>query len=472
MPNVRFFRHSTRLFRYHVPTSFILLGVSDFLLLMLALYLGLEFRFQGDGWQGSFGSFFPKAILYASVILLSMIGFGVYKRQPGRFIEAVALRLTGAVLLGFIPLALIFYIAPTFFMGRGVLALTGIFSLTFLMATRLYYRKYVGERNTWSKVLVLGAGKGASSIAEAVNSGDLANVNVVGYVELPGESSGKTGIKPLNLNAPLVQYAEEAHVDEIVLAVDDRRAGLPSKELVDCKMSGIDVVHMLTFFERSAGKIRLDMLYPSWLYLSDGFHESVFRRLGKRVFDVGAALFLLPILLPFIVMAMTGIFLESKGKGSIFYSQRRIKQDGEPFKIYKFRSMVVDAEQDGVARWASKDDARITWVGSLLRKARLDEIPQLYNVLKGDMSFVGPRPERPEFVEQLKQKSSYYDERHRVKPGVTGWAQICYPYGESIDDGLAKLEYDLYYVKNYSIFLDLLILLQTAEVVLLGKGAQ
>ena len=471
MSSVRFFRHSTQLFRYYIPTEFILLGVCEYLLLMLALYLGLEFRFRGNIWLESFGSFFPKAILYASIMLGSMIAFGLYQRQPGRFIEAVALRLVGALLLGFIPLALIFYMAPMVFLGRGVLAITGFFSFIFIMASRLFYRKVVKERNMWSRVLVLGSGEGASSILEAVSSRNPQNINILGYVRLPGEVPGKTDISSVTLNEPIVNFAEENRIDEIVLAVSDRRSGLPAKELLDCKMNGIDIVDLLTFFERHEGKIRLDILYPSWLYLSDGFRESVFRRVGKRVFDIGAALFLLPILFPFTLMAAIGIFIENKGKGPVLYSQLRIKQDGKLFRIYKFRSMTVDAEKDGVARWASNNDARITRVGSVLRKARLDEMPQLYNVLKGDMSFVGPRPERPEFVEQLTKKSSYYGERHRVKPGVTGWAQIRYPYGESIDDGLAKLEYDLFYVKNYSIFLDLLIILQTAEVVLLGKGA-
>jgi sugar transferase (PEP-CTERM system associated) len=237
-------------------------------------------------------------------------------------------------------------------------------------------------------------------------------------------------------------------------------------------MSGVDVLNLVSFFERRGGKIRLDMLYPSWLYLSDGFRESTFRRAHKRTFDLALVLLLLPVALPFMLLIALAVFVESGGRGPILYKQTRVQQDGIPFQIYKFRSMVVDAEQGGVARWASKNDARITRVGSVLRKGRLDELPQLFNVLKGDMSFVGPRPERPEFVAQLAEKIPYYEERHRVKPGLTGWAQIRYPYGDSEQDALEKLQYDLYYVKNYSIFLDLLILLQTAEVVVLGKGAQ
>jgi exopolysaccharide biosynthesis polyprenyl glycosylphosphotransferase len=198
----------------------------------------------------------------------------------------------------------------------------------------------------------------------------------------------------------------------------------------------------------------------------------MFRRGSKRALDLAVVLILLPVALPLALIGGLAVYLEEKGKGSIFYSQTRIKADGKPFKIYKFRSMVTDAEKDGVARWASRNDSRVTRVGSLLRKGRLDELPQLFNVLRGDMSFVGPRPERPEFVTKLVESIEYYEERHRVKPGLTGWAQICYPYGDTEKDGLEKLQYDLYYVKNYSIFLDLLIILQTIEVVVLGKGAQ
>ncbi|MCK4704969.1 MAG: TIGR03013 family PEP-CTERM/XrtA system glycosyltransferase, partial [Gammaproteobacteria bacterium] len=238
------------------------------------------------------------------------------------------------------------------------------------------------------------------------------------------------------------------------------------------KMSGINILDLVTFFERRAGKIRLDMLSPSWLYLSEGFSIGTFRRMGKRAFDIFVVLLLLPVALPFMFLVSLAIIIESGGRGPVLYSQTRVKQDGLPFQIYKFRSMATDAEKDGVARWASKNDSRITRVGRIIRKGRLDELPQLFNVLDGDMSFVGPRPERPEFVEKLAETIPYYEERHRVKPGLTGWAQVCYSYGDTEEDSIQKLQYDLYYVKNYSVFLDLFILLQTAEVVMLGKGAQ
>ena len=472
MGTVRFFRHSTQLFRHQIPTEFVLLGIVEFLALIFALYLGLELRFLGDSWQLTIGSFFPKALLYAAVMQMSLIAVGVYQRQPGRFIDVLMLRIGSGLLLGLIPLGVSYYFAPMFFLGRAVLILTTVISFSLISSIRMFYRRVIKERSMWSRILVLGSGDRATLIRQAVTAGDLQGLNIIGYIPMPGDHQQESESDHVILDGTLVKYVEENDIDEIVLAVDERRAGLPSKDLLDCKMSGIDILDLVGFFERRSGKIRLDLLYPSWLYLSDGFRESTFRRAGKRTFDLVIVLLLLPVALPVMMLAVLAISLESGGKGGVLYRQTRVKEDGGTFQIYKFRSMVAGAEQDGVARWAEENDSRITRVGSVLRKGRLDELPQLFNVLKGDMSFVGPRPERPEFVAQLAEKIPYYEERHRVKPGLTGWAQISYPYGNSEEDALEKLQYDLYYVKNFSIFLDLLILLQTAEVVLLGKGAR
>jgi len=473
MGTVRFFRHSTQLLRYHIPTEFILLGLIEFLILFFSLYIGLELRFWGSSWENDFGSLYTKSFLYASVMLMSLLAFGVYQRQAGRFLDVMMLRIASGLLLGLIPLGVSYYIAPMFFLGRGVLAITVAVSFILILAVRLLFRQVVKERNMWSRILVLGSGENANLIREANKAGELSGLNIVGYVVVPGDKHTEDESGLIVLDKPLVQCAEESDIDEIVLAVDDRRlGGLPAKDLLDCKMSGIDILDMVSFFERRTGKIRLDILYPSWLYLSEGFHESTFRSMIKRTFDIAIVLMLLPIALPLMTLTAIAILIESKGRGGILYQQTRVKQDNRPFQIYKFRSMVADAEKDGVARWASKNDSRITRVGAIIRTLRLDELPQLFNVLKGDMSFVGPRPERPEFVETLADKIPFYNERHRVKPGLTGWAQIRFSYGESAEDGREKLQYDLYYVKNFSIFLDLLILLQTAEVVMMGKGAQ
>jgi len=473
MGTVRFFRHSTQLFRYYVPTEFILLGLIEFLVLFFSLYLGLEFRFWGQDWESDLGSFYTKAFLYASVMQVSLLAFGVYQRQAGRFFDVMMLRIASGLLLGLIPLGVSFYFVPTFFLGRGVLAAAVTFSFILISIIRLLFRQVVKERNMWSRILVLGSGEHARLIREADKAGELKGLNIVGYVVVNGDKHTEDDSDLIVLDKSLIECAAEQDVDEIVLAVDDRRQGsIPAKDLLDCKMSGIDILDMVSFFERRTGKIRLDILYPSWLYLSEGFHESTFRSVIKRAFDIAAVLLLLPIALPLMFLSIFAILIESRARGPVLYRQTRVKQDNRPFQIYKFRSMVTDAEKDGVARWASKNDSRVTRVGSIMRALRLDELPQLFNVLKGDMSFVGPRPERPEFVAQLADIIPYYEERHRVKPGLTGWAQIRYPYGSTDDDGLEKLQYDLYYVKNFSIFLDLLILLQTAEVVMLGKGAR
>jgi len=472
MGTVRFFRHSTQLFRYYIPTEFVLLAVIEFLILILSLYLGLEVRFWGSDWKQAIGPIFPKAFVYAGVMQMSLLAFGVYQRQSGRFIDVLVLRIASGLLLGLIPLGVSYYIVPSFFLGRGVLALTVIFSFSLISIIRLSFMQIVKKRNMWTRVLVLGSGAKADLIRHAHKAGELDGLNIFGYVVMQGDTDHEHESDRITLDTTLVRYVEENDIDEIVLAVDDRRrAGLPAKDLLDCKMSGIDILDMVSFFERRTGKIRLDMLNPSWLYLSEGFHESTFRSVLKRLFDIMVVLLLLPVAFPLMLLTALAVFLESRGKGSVLYKQTRITQDGRPFQIYKFRSMVSDAEKDGVARWASKNDSRITRVGSVIRKGRLDELPQLFNVLKGDMSFVGPRPERPEFVAQLAEKIPYYEERHRVKPGLTGWAQISYPYGDTEAGGLEKLQYDLYYVKNFSIFLDLVILLQTAEVVMIGKGA-
>ena len=474
MSTVKLFRHSTKLFRYYIPTEFIVLAVIEFFVLIFSLYLAFEIRFWNvTDWQFNFDNFVQKAIVYAIVLQLSLLAFGVYQRQTGRFINLLALRIASGLLLGLIPLGVSYYFVPTFFLGRGALLLAVVISFLLITIIRLYFRQVIQEENMWTRVLILGAGKKAEMVRAARVSGEINGLNIVAYVAMPGDE-GVLSDNVIKLPESLIHFVEEQDIDEVIIALDDRRTkNFPTKDLIDCKMSGVNVLDLITFFERRAGKVRLDMLNPSWLYLSEGFHvgSGVVRSFGKRALDIISVLILLPIALPIMLFVSLAMIAGNGGRGPVLYSQIRVKQDGLPFKIYKFRSMVTDAEKDG-AQWAKKNDTRITRIGAILRKGRLDELPQLFNVLKGDMSFVGPRPERPEFVENLAANIPYYDERHRVKPGLTGWAQICYSYGDTEEDAIEKLQYDLYYVKNYSVLLDVLILLQTAEVVLLGKGAQ
>ena len=267
-------------------------------------------------------------------------------------------------------------------------------------------------------------------------------------------------------------FTREHNISEIVVAPDERRksegGNVPVDELLDCKLKGVRVTEPLAFIERELLRIEISLLRPSWALFSDGFVYSQLRDIVKKVFDISVALVLLFLAWPFMLLTAAAVYLESGGP--VIYRQTRVGLNGKEFSICKFRSMTQNAEKDGKAVWAQKNDARVTKVGAFIRNTRLDELPQLYNVLKGEMSFVGPRPERPQFVEELKDQIPFYDARHRVKPGLMGWAQLKYPYGASVEDARNKLKYDLYYVKNHSFFLDILIVIQTVEVVLLGKG--
>jgi sugar transferase (PEP-CTERM system associated) len=264
---------------------------------------------------------------------------------------------------------------------------------------------------------------------------------------------------------------ERLGVTEVVVAMDDRRRGFPIRDLLECRLAGVDVTELLTFLERETGRVRLDVLNPSWMIFGQGFRRDPLRLFSSRSLDVLASLAIFVLSAPVMLLTVLAIKLEDGLRAPALYSQKRVGLAGRAFNVYKFRSMRVDAEHDGV-QWARQGDPRVTRVGAVIRKLRLDELPQIFNVLRGHMSFVGPRPERPEFVAELSEKIPYYVQRHSVKPGITGWAQLCYPYGSSEQDALEKLQYDLYYIKNNSLLFDIAILVQTAEVVLLGKGAR
>ncbi|MGA7800612.1 MAG: TIGR03013 family XrtA/PEP-CTERM system glycosyltransferase [Gammaproteobacteria bacterium] len=465
---------TVRLFRHYIPAGFLALGAVEALVFAGSVVAGIALRFGGvlSNAEHSVGPVLPKALTYALVMILSMTALGLYQRGSMHDRSGMALRVTAAFMLGFVPLSIVYYVAPSLFLGRGVLALGSAVALIGILVTRVVFMSATDQANFKRRVLVLGTGQKAGLIRQLRKAGDVHGAVIVGYVRMGAEPSA---VDPqdnvIELDRPLAQYVREQHINEMVVAVDDRRKALPVHDMLDCKMNGVDVVDLLTFFEKETGKVKLDILQPSWMFLSDGFQRGVLRSATKRLFDVLASLVLLPLAFPVMGLVAVAVFWESGGRGPIFFRQVRSGENGVPFEIIKFRSMCIDAEKDGVARWAQRNDSRITRVGGVIRKARLDELPQLFNVLRGEMSFVGPRPERPEFVQQLGHALPYYHERHRVKPGLTGWAQICYQYGSSEEDAFEKLQYDLYYVKNYSIFLDLLILLQTAEVILLGKGA-
>ncbi len=460
-----------RIFRHYIPTSFALLGMIEALILMLSVYLGVSLRHWGDDSAGvDDGMLFSQALLFAVVMLSTMTFMGLYQRHLREGFGGVLLRVAVGLLLGFLLLSIIFYAVPDVAFGRGEFAFSSIIALICMNSVRFIFARLVDEDAGNRRILVLGVGARAMAINNLLRRRtDQRGFTIVGYVKFSGERV-LVEHNIIQHDSTLLELSVNNQVDEIVVAIEDRRKNFPMHEIVDCRMSGIEVVDLLTFFERQTGRVMLDILSPSWLIFSDGFKYGTLRIYSKRIFDIVVSLALLLVSLPVIVITIIAIFLEDQGP--ILYRQVRVGENWKLFQVLKFRSMRVDAEGDGEAQWASKNDNRITRVGSIIRKLRIDELPQIFNVLKGDMSFVGPRPERPVFVEQLSESINYYSERHRVKPGITGWAQICYPYGDSEKDSYEKLQFDLYYVKNYSLFLDLIILFQTAGAVLWGKGGR
>jgi sugar transferase (PEP-CTERM system associated) len=340
-----------------------------------------------------------------------------------------------------------------------------------ILASRLVFARVAEEHLFKRRVLVYGAGTAAAAIANLRRWVDRRGFALAGFVQPPGEERAVPAERVLDPAGGLPGLCERLDVTEVVVAMDDRRRGFPIPELLDCRLAGVDVTELLTFLERETGRVRIDVLNPSWMIFGQGFRRDPLRLLSSRALDVLASLTVLAVSAPFMLLTVLAIKLEDGWRAPALYKQRRVGLGGRIFKVIKFRSMRPDAELNG-AQWAQRRDPRVTRVGVVIRKLRIDELPQVFNVLRGHMSFVGPRPERPEFVAELAEKIPYYVQRQCVKPGITGWAQLCYPYGSSEQDALEKLQYDLYYIKNNSLLFDLAILVQTAEVVLLGKGAR
>jgi sugar transferase (PEP-CTERM system associated) len=460
-----------RLFKHYIPHAVLLLGILDFALLIVAGELGWIVRAsQIDMAVEPIHTRIPQLLSFAVSLELAMIAVGVYGAEALQSLRFAAARLIVAVALGAIGVAVLFFLAPGITFWRSNLVYAMGFAVVLLLLVRILLGRTLGGHVFKRRVVVLGAGSRAARLKALAQTPGAAFV-VVGYVGMGDakpvmpEAIGREAI------SNLAEHVVLLNAGEVVLALEERRNALPLKDLLRIRTTGVHVNELSTFLERETGRVDLDTVNPSWLIFSDGFSSGrVFSSLFKRLFDVTVSLLLLTLVLPVLAVAALAIKLDSRGP--VFYRQRRIGLYGLGFDIIKLRSMRIDAEVGGNAVWAEKDDPRITRVGRILRKLRIDELPQCWSVLKGDMSFVGPRPERPQFVDDLEQQLPYYAERHMVKPGITGWAQINYPYGASIDDSRQKLEYDLYYAKNYSPFLDLLILLQTVRVVLWPEGAR
>ena len=384
----------------------------------------------------------------------------------------LGLRLTRAMGIASIVLAIIYYCIPSLLIGRGIFFISLAFLLLLVVSWRYAYSWVLKKKMFTERVMILGHGDVCRHIINEINGHADSGYQVAGVISTNSTSPSAFyhKVPVFSMNRALYEMAQSLHTNKIIVAMNERRGSLPTEELLRCKMKGITILEGETLYEELTGKILVEKLKPSWLIFSDGFRKSRSTHFMKRA--VGLVLASVGLLLTLPLIGIIALAIKLDSRGPVIFRQDRCGEDGRVFKLCKFRSMIDNAEAGCGPCWASNDDWRVTRVGKVLRKYRLDEIPQMWNVLKGDLSFVGPRPERPEFVRKLAQMIPYYSERHTVKPGVTGWAQVSYGYGASVEDALEKLKYDLFYIKNMCLVMDLMIIFKTAKIVLLKSGAR
>ena len=443
--------------------------VIDAVLLFFSVVVTVAFLDRGE--LLNYGLVVQDALLFALAMVALNTLVGLYHRNPGRTGAQTTARIVLSLILA-VPVAwAIFTFIPRADPWNQTLSIAVPVAFVSFIAIRGIAAHSGAGGNVSRRTLILGTGTEAAAVEQSI--GQLGTtVRVLGFFPAKKAETAHVvaGNRILGGGTDLVDAVRRHNVEEIIVAVRERRGGvLPLRELLDCKLLGVRVLDLSSYYERAVGQLRLDSLHASWLIFGDGFRQGLVRAFVKRVFDIAAASVLLVLAAPVILLTAAVIIAESGFP--ILYRQERVGQGGRLFNVIKFRSMRRDAELDGKPRWAQKNDDRVTRTGRIIRKLRIDELPQLINVLRGDMSLVGPRPERPYFVDQLAREIPYYAVRHSVKPGVTGWAQVRYHYSASLDDAVQKLQYDLFYVKNHTLFLDVVILFETVGVVLTGAGS-
>lgn len=457
-----------RVFSHWVQPATIIGIVSDFAFILLGI--GIAFAWIGQGLPVEIDVIVLYSLILAVTMLALNASLGFYHRVQTHTFNQTRARAILTLHLS-IPIAYgLYLLLPMSSYNKQFLQLAAMGAVFGMLINRLRAYHMPPPQMMMSRVLIFGCGDKALEVAKIIGKSDR-YVEIVGYI--PGPVGEQCVVPPeqiINTDGSLATTARKHDVDEIIIAITERRGGaMPLRELLDCKLYGVRVLDLATHFEQFLGQIRLDSLKASYLIFGSGFRQTFMRNAVKRLFDIVCSLILLILAAPIMLIAAIAIVIENGFP--IFYLQERIGLDSKPFNVIKFRSMRTDAEKDG-PKWATSGDNRVTRVGRIIRKIRVDELPQLISVLKGDMSLVGPRPERQHFIDKLTPVIPFYMVRHSVKPGVTGWAQVRYPYGASIEDAAQKLQYDLYYVKNHSLFLDMVILFETVGVVLSGKGAQ
>ena len=440
----------------------------DFSFLIVSLIIAL--MWINSGLPVNFKQILVYAILFGFVMLAINALLGLYQRASIRPITETRARAVLSIYLS-IPIAYALYsLLPITAVNRDLIHLSAMSAVFGMLVTRVSAAHAPATKMLRRRILVFGTGQQALAVKRALEHSD-PSAEIIGF--FPGSNEDQPLVSSnmiLSRDRSLTDTAHNLKADEIVVALSERRGGsMPMRELLDCKLQGVKVMDLASHFEQTLGQIRLDSLYAGWLIFGDGFCQGAFRTIVKRLFDIVCASILIILAMP--VMLVTAILIVLEDGFPLLYRQERVGVNGRLFNVIKFRSMRRDAEKDGKPIWAQAQDNRVTRVGQIIRKLRIDELPQLFSVLKGDMSLVGPRPERPFFVDQLTKEIPFYAVRHSVKPGVTGWAQVRYHYGATVEDSAEKLQYDLYYVKNHSLFLDMVVLFETVGVVLTGKGA-
>ncbi|QID18745.1 TIGR03013 family PEP-CTERM/XrtA system glycosyltransferase [Nitrogeniibacter mangrovi] len=458
-----------KIFSHYFPTHTLFQLIVDALILFVGVMAAVLLQ-SSDG-IGAWRTVLPSALCFAIAMVVLNGATGFYRPVAGQRLKDVVARILVGVVVS-IPVAYaVFSVLPWGEFASEAVEVSVVLVLGLILAVRAFSNRGPMSAVLTRRVLVLGTGAEAESVDRALHDPSLRGLRIIGFMPLGNDEPVAVNADQVFRGRELLDIIDQENVNEIIVAVRERRGGvLPLRELLDCKMRGVKVFDLSSFFERARGQVRIDSLRASWLIYGEGFRQGVTRTVVKRFFDLVASSVLLVLALPVMLVTAVAILLEDGGP--IFYRQIRVGQNGRQFKVTKFRSMRTDAEKDGKPKWAIANDDRITRTGRLIRKLRIDELPQLFNVLMGDMSLVGPRPERPYFVDQLTSEIPFYAVRHCVKPGVTGWAQVRYQYGASVDDAVQKLQYDLYYVKNHTLLLDLVVLAETVRVVLTGEGAQ
>ncbi len=444
-----------------------LLLVLDALLIVGGLLVAAMVRalYEPTGWL------VLRFAIVMSVCLFSLYYNDLYDSQVLRQHSQLYVHLLQAFGIACAALALIYYLFPVFSLGRGVAALAAPILLSLTLGVRMLLENSNGLVQHPTRVLIIGTGQAGIILTREILSRPELNLKVIGFLDEKGENLGKSLVNPGIIGAvsDVTEIVASHKVDRLVLSLAERRGTTPVDQLLKIKFAGIPIEDAHSAYETVSGRILLERLTPSWLILSEGFRKNPFLMASKRALDIFASL--LGILLTFPIMGAVAIAIWFESGSPILFRQKRIGLHGKEFEILKFRSMRKDAEAAGPA-WATANDSRITRLGSFLRKYRLDELPQLFNVLRGDMSLVGPRPEQPHFCDLLRQEIRYFDQRHSVRPGITGWAQVKYQYGATLEESKIKLELDLFYIKHLSTFLDLAIVFETVKVMLIGRGAQ